>query len=90
MVSMGYRHTSRDNNTIKQALMKPKDQDPKDTKSGLIYSYKCQDLTCGEEYIGETSRILGARCTKNILKDHHPSMHTSSAQDIVLQLTTLT
>ena len=53
------------NTTIKQTLMKPKDQDPKDNKSGLIYSYKCQDITCGEEYIGEIARTLGDRC-----KDH--------------------
>ena len=49
------------NTTIKQTLMKPKDQDPKDNKSRLIYSYKCQDLTCGEKYIGKTSRVLGDR-----------------------------
>ena len=28
------------NTTIKQTLMKPKDQDPNDKKSGVIYSYK--------------------------------------------------
>ena len=39
--------------------MRPKDQDPKDSRSGVIYSYKCHDITCGEEYIGETSRSLG-------------------------------
>ena len=27
------------NTTIKEGLMKPKDQDPKDNKSGIIYSY---------------------------------------------------
>ena len=58
---MGYRHTSKSDTTIKQTLMKPKDQDPKDNKSGLMYSYKCVDFTCGEEYIGETSRVLGDR-----------------------------
>ena len=40
--------------TIKQVLMKPKDQDPKDKKSGVIYSYQRRDIACGEEYIGET------------------------------------
>ena len=39
--------------------MKPKDRDPKDQKSGVIYSYQCGDITCGEEYIGETPRTLG-------------------------------
>ena len=43
------------NTTIKQILMKPKDTDPKDNKSGLICSYKCPQLDCNEEYIGETA-----------------------------------
>ena len=46
------------NITIKQILMKPKDRDPKDSKSGLIYSYQ---LDCNDEYIGETARTLGER-----------------------------
>ena len=41
--------------------MKPKDQDPKDKKSGAIFSYQCGDIACSEEYIGETSRTLGER-----------------------------
>ena len=51
----------RGNSTIKQALIKPKDQDPRDSKSGLIYSYQCNHLDCDEEYTGETSRTLGER-----------------------------
>ena len=46
-----------------KTLIRPKDQDPKDRKSGVIYSYKCYDITCGEEYIGETSRSLGKGTT---------------------------
>ena len=49
------------NTTIKQVLMKPKEQDPKDSKSCLIYSYQCHHLDCDEAYIGETSRTLGER-----------------------------
>ena len=49
------------NSTIKEALMKPKDQDPRDNKSGVIYSYQRNHLDCNEEYIGETSRTLGER-----------------------------
>ena len=49
------------NTTIKQVLMKTKDWDPKDSKSGVIYSYQCQHLDCDEEYIGGTSRSLGER-----------------------------
>ena len=42
-----------------QMLVRPKDQDPKEKKSGVIYSYQCGAIDCGEEYIGETSRTLG-------------------------------
>ena len=46
--------------------MKPKDQDPKDMKSGIIYSYQCNHLACDEEYIGETGRTLGERRKEHI------------------------
>ena len=49
------------NTTIKQILVKPKDQDPKENKSGIIYSYQCNHLDCDEEYIGETARTLRER-----------------------------
>ena len=51
--------------------MRPKDQEPKDSGSGLIYSYKCDDITCSEEYIGETARTLGERY-KEHLKEPSP------------------
>ena len=54
------------NTTIKQMLMKPKDQDPKDKKSRIIYSYQCGDIPCGEEYIGGTSRILDERYREHL------------------------
>ena len=41
--------------------MKPKDRDPKDSKSGLIYSYQYPQLDCDDEYIGEPARTLGER-----------------------------
>ena len=60
-------------------LVKPKDQDPKEKKSGVIYSYQCGAIDCGEEYIGETSRTLG-ECYKEHLKEPFPihahSQHT--------------
>ena len=59
------------NTTIKQILMKPKDQDPKDNRSGLIYSYKRPQLDCNDEYIEETSRTLGER-RKEHLKQPSP------------------
>ena len=45
------------NRTIKNILVKPKDKDPLERKSGAIYWYQCGELACDEEYIGETSRF---------------------------------
>ena len=56
----------KSNTTIKQVLMKPKDQDPKEKKSGVIYSSQCNHITCNEEYIGETVRTLGERCKEHL------------------------
>ena len=40
--------------------MRPKDQDPKDNRSGGEYTAtSVMTITCREEYIGETARSLG-------------------------------
>ena len=59
------------NATIKQVLRKPKDQDPKEMKSGVIYSFQFNHIACNEEYIGETARTLGKR-SKEHLKQPSP------------------
>ena len=59
------------NTTMKQVLMKPKDQNPKNNKSGIIYSYQCNHLDCNEEYIGETYMTLRER-RKEHLKQPSP------------------
>ena len=41
--------------------MKPKDQDQKEKKSSIIYSFQCNHIVCDEEYIGESARTLGKR-----------------------------
>ena len=59
-------------------LVKPKDQDPKEKKSGAIYMYQCGELMCSKEYIGEASRTLGERY-KEHLKEPSP-IHVHSLQ----------
>ena len=59
------------NTTIKQVLMKPKDQDPKEKKNGVICRFQCNHIDCDEEYLGETARTLGERC-KEHLKQPYP------------------
>ena len=59
------------NNTIKNLLVSPKDKDSMANKSRAIYWFQCGDLTCDDEYIGETSRTFGERF-KEHLKDLSP------------------
>ena len=58
--------------------MKPKRYRPKDSKSGLIYSYKCPQLDCDEKYIGQTGRTLGERRREH-LKQPSPIHRLSQA-----------
>ena len=51
------------------------------SKSGAIYWFQCSDLSCDDEYIGETPKTFGERF-KEHLKDlspiHHHSNHTGN------------
>ena len=66
-------------NTSRNVLVSPKDKDPMVSKSGVIYWFQCGDLSCDDEYIGETSRTFCKRY-KEHLKDplpiHQHSYHT--------------
>ena len=60
--------------TIKNLLVSPKDKDLMVSQRDAIYWYQCGDLTCDDEYIGETSRTFGERY-KEHLKDPSPIHH---------------
>ena len=65
--------------TIKSLLVSPKDKDPMVNQSGAIYWYQCGDLTCDDEYIGETSRTFGERYKEHLKAPsaiHHHSSQT--------------
>ena len=64
--------------TIKQLLVTPKDQDHKERKGNVIYSYQCAEVDCNDEYIGKTSRTPGERY-KEHLKEQSP-IHAHSLQ----------
>ena len=66
--------------TIKNLLVSPKDKDPMVDQSGAIYWYQCGDLSCDDEYIGETSRTFGERYKEHLKPPsaiHHHSNQTS-------------
>ena len=58
-------------NTITNLPISPKEKDPMVSKSGAIYWFQYGDLSCDDEYIGETSRTFGERY-KEHLKDLSP------------------
>ena len=62
------------NSNIKNLLVSPRTNDAMVNKSGVISWFPCSDLTCNDEYIGETSRTFGERF-KEHLKDPSPIYH---------------
>ena len=57
-------------------LVKPKDKDPKEKRSGVIYCYQCAAIDCVEEYIRETSRMLGERYKEQLRKPSPNQAHS--------------
>ena len=49
------------NNTIKDLLVAPKNNDDITNKGGVIYRYKCDHLGCTMEYISDIGRTLRDR-----------------------------
>ena len=66
----------KESTTIKQMLVRPKDKDPKDCQSNVIYSYQCKKMDCNEEYIGETSRTLGERYREHLIEPYPIHEHS--------------
>ena len=57
-------------NTIRNLIVSSKDKDPMVSKSEAIYWFQCGDLSCDDEYIGETSKTFGERYKEHL---KHPS-----------------
>ena len=66
--------------TIKNLLVSPQDKHRMENKSGTLYWYQHRDLTCDEEYIGDTSRTFGERCKEPspIHSHSHNTGHTTT------------
>ena len=75
----GIQTQFKDNSTIINLVVLPKDKDPMPNKSGAIYWFQCEDLTCNDEYIGETSTTFGERLKEHLkepLPIHNHSINT--------------
>ena len=74
----GIQVHSKGSNTIKTLFMAPKDKDTKLQKSGVIYKYKCPQISCPEEYIGKTGRAFVDRIKEHLRAQSSIHQHTSS------------
>ena len=74
----GFQVHFKGTHTVKQLLMVPKDKDPKLTKNGIIYRYKCPSINCPEQYIGESGRSPGQRCKEHLKGPSPIHLHTST------------
>ena len=74
----GFQVHFKGTNTIKQLLMAHKDKDTKLQKSGVIYKYKCPQINCTEEYIGESGRTFGDRYKEHLKAPSLIHLHTTS------------
>ena len=52
--------------TLKNILVSPKDEDSMANKNSVIYSYSCGRIDCDEEYIGESARTFGERYREHL------------------------
>ena len=52
--------------TPNNIFVSPKDKDSMTKKNSAIYSYCCGRIDCGEEYIGELSRMFGERFKEHL------------------------
>ena len=60
---IGVKVAMKPTNTVKQSLVRPKDRENDENRSGVVYQISCQD--CDAQYVGQTGRHLGER-----LKEH--------------------
>ena len=86
--SVGVQAAMKPCNTLKQALVRPKDRDRDEDKAGVVYQISCKD--CPAKYIGQTGRHLGER-----LKEHRKStergnhLESGVAEHVVLTAHTI-
>ena len=59
-------------------LGNPKDKDPKNNQTGIIYHYKCPQINCPSAYIGESGRSLGERVKEHFKAPSPIHLHSTT------------
>ena len=74
----GFQVHFKGTDTIKQLLMAPRNKDIKLQKSGVIYKYKCLQINCTEECIGESDWTFRDRYKEHFKPPSPIHLHTTS------------
>ena len=65
-------------NTLRTALGNPKDKDPKNNQTGIIYHYQCPQINCPSTYIGKSGRSLGERVKEHFKAPSPIHLHSTT------------
>ena len=65
-------------NTLRTLLGNPKDKDPQNNQTGIIYHYKCPQINCPSAYIGESGRSLGERVKEHLKAPSPIHLHSTT------------
>ena len=65
-------------NTLRTALGNPKDKDPRNNQTGIIYHYQCPQINCPSAYIGESGRSLGERVKEHFKAPSPIHLHSTT------------
>ena len=65
-------------NTLRTALGNPKDKDPKNNQTGIIYHYQCLQINFPSAYIGESGRSLGERVKEHFKNPSPIHLHSTT------------
>ena len=78
MSFLGHTDTFKDTNTLRTLLVKLKDKDNKLQKSGFIYHFKCPNIKCTDDYIGESGRAFGDRIKEHLKASSPIHQHSNT------------
>ena len=65
-------------NTLRTLLGSPKDKDPQNNQTGIIYHYQCSQINCPSAYIGESGRLLGERVKEHFKGPSPIHLHSTT------------
>ena len=76
--SKGIQVHFKGTNTLRTLLSNPKDKDPQNSQTDIIYHYKCPQINCPSAYIGESGRSLAERVKEHLKAPSPIHLHSTT------------